>query len=542
MNPSETDRSRERSRPEWQSVVGIGLIALVLRLVRWWQTPAIFNDGPIFIEQARAMADGDWTSALGYDQHPLYPFLTMLGQRVTEDWVAAGVAISIASGVAAVLFLYALLRDAFSRRLAAIGALLLAVHPYALTYSADVQSDGLYLAAFLGALALLWRGLERRSVWFASGAGLVAGIAYLTRPEGAGIVLIGLCLVVFESARRRWPFPSAVRWTIALGLGAALSMGPYVAFLSERNGALTFSQKKSIRALFGIDSFRDWIDSGWLHTQGEAERASPRFAPPGHTPRLASVVPSPDGSARQGSNASLLSELLQNALSVGRYEIALVVLLGLWTLRGRMRLRGRFMLLSVAVYSVVLYGLLSQVGYVSRRHTLPLSVLLLGYGAAGVPVLGRGMLRAAGVVLRVRRPIQIRSAVAVGLISVATLSLAKGLRPHRPNAVSERQAAEWLLEHGISGEAVAAYKRRVAFYAEAPWVNPLGAPRDAPLLPYFRRQGVRYLVLDEDEQRALLEREPTVPASLRLLHEERAHGYAAFVYELLPAAPAQSLE
>ncbi|MEE8313817.1 MAG: glycosyltransferase family 39 protein, partial [Myxococcota bacterium] len=505
-------------------------------------TPAIMNDGPIFIAQARAMAAGDWRRALDYDQHPLYPLLTMLAERLTGDWVTAGVAVSIVSGVAAVLFLYALLRDTFSRRIAGIGAVLLAVHPYALTFSSDVQSDGLYLAAFVGALALLWKGLERRSLWFAAGAGLASGIAYLARPEGAGVILIGLAVVSLESARRRWPLMGAARWTIALGLGAALAMAPYIALLSERAGTLTFTQKKSIQNLLGIDAFESWIDLDWLQMREETPHAPPPFAPRELAPQLLSVVPSPKGPLGQGANAAALSELVQNALSAARYEIVLVILLGLWALRGPMGLRGRFMLLAAVLYSLVLYGLVTQAGYVSRRHTLPVSVLLFGYAAAGVPVLGRGILRVAGTVVRVQRPIQMRSAVAAGLIAVAALSLGKGLRPHRQSALSERLAAEWILEHGVSGEAVAAGKHRVAFYAEAPWVDPRRAPRDEPLLPYLRRQGVRYLVLDEDEQRTLFERDLAAPAGLRLLHEERANGYAAWVYELLQAAPAQSLE
>ncbi len=99
-----------------------------------------------------------------------------------------------------------------------------------------------------------------------------------------------------------------------------------------------------------------------------------------------------------------------------------------------------------------------------------------------------------------------------------------------------------ILEHGVSGGAVAAGLHQVAFYAEAPWVDLRRAPPDAPLLPYLRRHGVRYLVLDEDEQRTLFERDLAAPAGLLLLHQERALGHTAWVYELLQAAPAQILE
>ncbi len=533
-SPSEGAAPAERAGAapgEWPILLALGLVALGLRALRWAQTPAMFNDGPVFIEISRAMRAGDWTTALGYDQHPLYSLLTLLVQTLAGDWETVGAAVSIAAGVAAVLFLYAWLRDAFDRQVAWIGALLLAVHPYALTYSADVQSDGLYLAAFVGALALLWKALDRRSSALALAAGLASGLAYLVRPEGAGVVLIGLVLVLVESGRRRWPLRSAGRWAVALGLGTALAMAPYVTLLSVRHGTLTLSQKKSLQSFIGIDWFRNWrrfddpeSQAGWL----------------GVPPDVASVVPTPNGSAG-ASDPSALSELVQNALSSARYEIVLLILLGLWALRGPPGLRGRFVLLAFSLYFLILYALISQAGYVSRRHTLPLSVLAFGYAATGVPLLGGAILRAARAILRSRRPVGAREAVAAGLVVVLALGLAKGMRPHRQNAVAERRAAEWLREHGTSG-AVAAGKHRVAFYADAPFVNPWRAPRDAALLTYLQRHSVRYLVVDEDENRTLLERTSGEPSGLVLLHKEEAKGHAAFVYELVPAGPSQILE
>lgn len=518
---------------KWAIPLALGLTAAALRAIRWSLTPVMFNDGPIFIEISRAMSAGDWTTALSYDQHPLYPFLTMVAQRAIGDWELAGAVVSIGSGVAAVLFLYALLRDAFDRQVAWIGALLLGFHPYALTYSADVQSDGLYLAAFIGALALLWKAIDRRSRWLAASAGLASGVAFLVRPEGAGVVLIGLGLVLLETMRRRWPLRSAAPWVIALGLGTALAMGPYVTLLSEINGTLTFTQKKSLENLFGVDSFRNWIRSESSRLQAEGAPVAPRSAPVELAPQLMSVVG--NGSSAQGTDPSILSELVQNTFSSARYEIVLLVLLGLWGLRGPIGLRGRFVLLAFILYSAVLYALLTHVGYVSRRHTLPLSVLTFGYAASGVPILGRGILRAARVVARSHRPIDRRQAIAAGLIVVLGLALGKGMRPHRQNAVAERRAAEWLRPRVTEDQKVAAGKHRVAFYANACWVD-LGSATAKTLLT------VRYLVVDEDENSRLLERTADNPAELLLLHTEEAHGHTAFVYEFVPAASSQILE
>ena len=62
------------------------------------------------------------------------------------------------------------------------------------------------------------------------------------------------------------------------------------------------------------------------------------------------------------------------------------------------------------------------------------------------------------------------------------------------------------------------------------------APTDGALLPHLRSSGVRYLVLDEGENRVLLASTNDAVSDLRLLHLEEAHGHAAFVYELLPTS------
>ena len=46
-------------------------LAAVLRVVRWNLFAVIFNDGPVYIGLARALAEGDVSSALLHPIHPL---------------------------------------------------------------------------------------------------------------------------------------------------------------------------------------------------------------------------------------------------------------------------------------------------------------------------------------------------------------------------------------------------------------------------------------------------------------------------------------
>jgi len=156
--------------------VGLVLLAVAVRWIRWARTDALFNDGPIFLGIARLMEGGHWGVALGHDYHPLYPLVVLALRAVLAPfggvgWETAGAAVSIAGGAASVLFLHLWLRDAFGARVALLGGLLLAVHVQAVEYSADVQSEGVYLACFTAAVWLGWRALERGRAADAAGSG-----------------------------------------------------------------------------------------------------------------------------------------------------------------------------------------------------------------------------------------------------------------------------------------------------------------------------------------------------------------------------------
>ena len=136
---------------------------------------------------AKAMHSGDWLSAISDAYHPLYPLLisithSALGLVSVESWEVAAVACSALAGAASVVPLYLFIRQTFDDRAAVFAAIALAVHPYAVRYSADVQSDAVYLAFFLTGVALLSSALRSRRPALAFATGVTAG----RRPKRPG--------------------------------------------------------------------------------------------------------------------------------------------------------------------------------------------------------------------------------------------------------------------------------------------------------------------------------------------------------------------
>jgi hypothetical protein len=156
-----------------------------------WDDPSLTHDlGAVTDVWARW--DSVWFLRIaehGYDAasgaasafYPLYPgAVALVGRALFGHYVLAGILVSLAAGFGSFLLLHRLAE----KRLGADGArravLYLAVFPFALFLQA-VYSESLYLLLTLAAFALA----ERRRFL---GAGVVTGLALLTRPVGFALL------------------------------------------------------------------------------------------------------------------------------------------------------------------------------------------------------------------------------------------------------------------------------------------------------------------------------------------------------------------
>jgi 4-amino-4-deoxy-L-arabinose transferase-like glycosyltransferase len=500
--------------------LGILLIcAALFRALRWSATAVMFNDGPIFIDLAKAMAEGEWAQALSHEYHPLFPALIAVFHSLIGDWELAAVAVNVIGGTAAVACLYGFARTAFGRAPAFAAAVILAVHPYAIKFSGDVQSEGLYLGLFLGAVWALWLALRSASHAAAAVAGLLCGLAYLTRPEGIGLLAVGGALAAWHALRGSWSRRRAAIWGALLFLTVACVAGPYVAWLRAENGAWSITQKKSVGWITGLS--------------GPPARFAPKEDPAPAAPDRTATDPStgptaeqrPPGSAarsfsRYGDAVVDLVHSKLQALGPGLFAILLAGgLIGRWR---RLSFRGVFVLMIVGLYGLVLYELTLNVGYVSTRHALPAVTVALGHvGAALLVVVGA---------FPVSRQ---RVALALVFIAIAGIGLSSSLRPDRTDSIAERRAAEWLRARDLPPGGVAVHRRRIAYYAGSPAVEiPDKPPKD--VVGKMRKWGAEYLIISDEDVGDYPWLVEALPTRAQLLHREEANGVSASVYLLLP--------
>jgi hypothetical protein len=434
--------------------------------------------------------------------------------------------------------LYGFVRAAFGPTEAAIAAWLLAVHPAAIEYTGDIQSEGLYLALFLAAAWALWVGLRDRRPGPALLGGALSGAAYLTRPEGLGIAVVAGGIAALRLLRGRFAVRAALVWGLALAVGVLALAGPYLVWLRIEEGHWTFSGKKSLEVVAGLEEApregRDPLAPAPVPEPGPQGPPASGQAPPGGDDASApGGVPSADATvleeelppppSRPAQIGAALGDVLRTHRRALRYELLPLLLAG-WLLAGRPRPgeRGAFVLGAVGFHFLVLFGLAANVGYVSGRHAFPPLTLTFGHAALGLRLLA-GYLGGGSP----RR----RSAMAALLLLVVTgIGLGKALRPDRLDGLAERRAAEWLGAQPLEVDAVAARKRRTAYYADAPWVKLASAAFPAGL----RELGASHLILTDEDRPEYAKLGPLEPPEARLLHSVRAGGQTAFIYDLEP--------
>lgn len=511
----------------WRIPAGLFGLALTVRAVAAWQTAAIFNDGPLYLRVASLFRQGAFHEALAHHYHPLYPMATALSSTLTGDLETAGVWVSVLSGSAAVVAGYFFWCRSFGRGPAWIAGVLLALHPYAVIFSSDVQSEGLYFALFLSAVAALWRGIEEASIGRSAVAGALAGLAYLVRPEGIGLVAVGAGFAALLLFRGRLRVTGFARIAVPLALGAVVVAGPYVVNLHALTGEWRLTQKKSI-----VDLARPREPAAAPVPDG-LDR--PRWRPPPMArpaPREAALVPARIDFEPRSLSAGL--ELARMSLGTLWPALVLLVLVGMRSAGDRPGDRGLFLLVMLGVYGVVLYGLALNVGYLNRRHVLAPLLPLLGYGGLGVPIVGRWLWRALRPRMDTRDP---RPAIGLALGLVALLTLPKALEPQRRERLANRRAAEWLASHEELQGPVSAEKYRTAYYAGEAFVSLSRAGAKADL-ERLRRSGADFLIVDDVQ----LRQRPALSArraKLIELYRVEAAGRTAYVFDLraLPDAP-----
>lgn len=480
--------------------------------------PCVARDGVLYIEQARAFQEHGFAGLhdARFQQHPLFPLATLAVHRLLQSsgqpdtpqlWQTAGQVISFSTGLALLLVLAGL-----ARRLAeplglppgpvGVWALVLGGWlPLLMWLGVDLMSESLFLLLFCAATwAMLPVSRTPLTAHRAVLIGLLCGLAFLTRPEGAIAVACGV-VTIFVGHE---PIGDAFRKSAMLAAGFLVLAAPYMVAIGGLTPKL---QKEELR------DFRSATD-----TIAPSERpASMTSAPPARAALIRENIPW----------YFAIPWTAYKTLHAGRAIVPLTALAGTLVLRLRWK---SLPLLPLALAMLLQFSLcawlLERHGYLDPRHTLLIAVLCVPIAAAFLGGVHQWAVTTDGFT-----PTRRIAYLALALGNLIPLAI---YSTRVPNAADGpiRAAADFLRsQHPDSGRLLigGASERRIAFYAGIrwqPWPEnaPTAAERYEALSGYIRGFPADFVALRTGPgieiagNQALLDqlrRDPTVGPRLR---------------------------
>jgi hypothetical protein len=485
--------------------------------LRAWQlthTAVASRDSIGYARIAWRLEHGNWRKVIPHSaQHPLYPAALLVVSRPVRHLVpgdlpyAMQLSAQLTTAIAGVLLVlpsFLLGRELFDRRVGFGGSLLFQCLPAGGRVLGDGLSEGVFLLFASWALYFAVRALNGWSPVSFALAGLTAGLAYLTRPEGLLIVAATGLVLVGSQAVARWrrPRQNLIACGAALALATLAVAGPYMVLIRG------LTVKQAANRVF------DKVVS-------RVPTPDRRVASVGVGPALFAEWSDPNPDDHLPSERRLwgLTAVANMVIRGFFWSSWLPALVALWVRRERFRVvPGAWVIvLLCGMIATALYGVAVVVGYASDRHLLLVIMAGSYWAAAGMPLLGAaaaalaGRLRTAGAGWR----------WADGRVWTAALwaalcggPLFRTLETLHPDRAGFRQAGYWLAEHAWTGDEIVDAYAWANYYAGHVFteVDPADGLPDRPGPAHEPR--VRFVVLEESANKhARLQKED--PAELR---------------------------
>jgi len=470
----------------------------------------VWGDEPFYLWLGRNWLTGQGYTFTGYhDVHhtPLLPLLSGLLYLVTGDLETASNLLYIVCGALLAVPVYLIAREMYARRVAVMASILVSVWP-ALTVAVlywGTNTEPLYLllvysGIFCGLLALRERGLGAYAL-----TGGCFALAYLTRPEAIGYLLVVLAFIALVRLAERRLFTRLILVGLALILvGYLVLFLPYAYYVRQHTGQWMVSEKAGVTYVtskslaYGDTVTFDKLTWG-LDSSGQEVYF---FSPESYNVSMMQVI------AQDPADFARLvyinvRRFADSLLAVRMFAYWLVPLVAVGWLRRPWttdRLKAEMYLL--AAISPVLGFLIF---FVQDRYIAAMLPGLIIWVANGIKELQDWLLETAEK-LKNNGMIIVRWRLVV--LTVPFLLLMGFLAYTVPDVVGTAHSGSWRPEHksvGIwlrqntpSGGVLMSRYPAIAFYANKRWVATPNAPV-SDVLRYASGKGVTYWVVDERE-------------------------------------------
>jgi 4-amino-4-deoxy-L-arabinose transferase-like glycosyltransferase len=510
---------------------------LVLRIAIGLTDDAPSTDETAYLQSGKSLVDGHGFLRNGRPElhfPPFVPFLLGLASRVFDDPHTGTVVLTCLASTAVIVPLALLARRIAGPQAGVTTAWVAALGPALSTtlVNRGAGSEAQYILLLVTALWLTVAAADRQGrarLVRLAGAGLLVGLAYLTRPEGlfvAGPLGIAVLVLALRGSEPGGRLRSVAPAAAAFAVPVLACVVPYATYLHDNTGHWELSAKTQDVSLEAWDA----VARGDRH-----DRDVELYALDGTGLRLPDSRTSLPQLARDdpagylgivGANVRTLAEEVVNPQKVLAW---LLLPLPLWALVAagawRHRRSGPVRLL-LAVGALPVATALAF--FVQPRY------LTMGAALATVLV-GAGV---AALAPRFRTPV-VAGAVVLLLASSVQAFHGRAGWWHPTDQTDHQQAGEWISANTRPDDRIMARSFVVDHFVDRTTIAiPYGSYDQ--ILRFARHYGVQYMVLDENTaarlrpQLAMLQVLDELPG-VRLVHEVHAEGRSTRIFALDPA-------
>jgi 4-amino-4-deoxy-L-arabinose transferase-like glycosyltransferase len=521
------------------------LVGFALRVAIGLTDDAPATDETAYLRSGVSLIEGDGYQRDGQPElhfPPFVPFLLGLASRVVSDPHTGTVVLTCLSSTALLVPL-ALLGRRIAGPVAGVATAWVAALGPGLSTTLVNRGAGSEAEYTLLVVTALWMVIAaadrhgRARVWRVLGAGVLVGLAYLTRPEGLFMALpLGVGVLVLAVRRPGRPvrlrplrdLRAGVPLLAVFAVPIVVCIVPYAMYLHGHTGKWPLSAKTqdaSIEAWHAVaradrearDSVLYALDeTGLEFAAGRSTLATlAREDPGGYLGIVRTNVGSLVTSITNPVSGQWLSWLL---LPLPLWFLAVV---GGWRHRQSWTVR---LLLAVAALPVA-----TALAFFVQPRYLIVAVAL------AIPLVGASLALLAPVC---RRPAVLVTFALLALSSVQAFHTEAAGWWHPSDHSDQRRAGEWIADHTQPDDRVMTRSMVVEYYADRPTMAIPYADMHE-ILTYARHHGAQYLVVDWytavrlRPQLAPLRTTDQVPG-LRLVHEVRAEGRTTGIFALDP--------
>lgn len=223
------------------AIVGLGVLVRIGYVLavhvelfadsNWYIQQAMnLRSGIGYVDPAREFAafNGHASAAGNFDTAywpPLYPMFLAGVQSIFGEATRTAQLAGVATGAVTILLTGLLGREVAGPRVGLLGALIVALSPFAIAVDGSIMSETLYVPLVLLALLFAQRARNHPTAWSWCIAGAATGFAALTRSDALALIVFALVpAAVLSRDRARHLLPR-----VALGLGVlAVVLAPWV--------------------------------------------------------------------------------------------------------------------------------------------------------------------------------------------------------------------------------------------------------------------------------------------------------------------------